>query len=107
MELTEYKKRAHELFERLQDKLDAYEDELDYDFGYSKLTVRFEDQPGVVYVINTQQAALQIWVAGEALAWHFDWQAESEQWFDSKNQVELIALLQEKFQKLTGTRIDL
>ena len=107
MELSEYQRLAADLFERLQESLDNYEDAIDYDFGYSKLTIRFEGTPGAVYVVNTQQAAFQIWVAGQALAWHFTWNDEQSMWMDQKNDVELISLLETRFTNLTGQRISL
>ncbi len=107
MELSKYKSKAAELFEQLQDRLDEYEDAIDYDYGSAKLVIRFEQAPGVVYVINTQQAALQIWVAGEAKAWHFDWDEENSIWFDSKNEVELFAMLSSAFSRLTKERVQL
>jgi len=107
MELANYKKKATELFNRLLDSLDQYEDSIDYDFGSAKLVLRFDEKPSVVYVINTQQAAMQIWVAGEAQAWHFDWMDEKMYWYDSKNSVELFSLLDQKFSQLTNQRIHL
>jgi iron donor protein CyaY len=107
MDLSHYKKQAADFFDRLLEQLDLYEDDIDYDFGYSKLTLRFDAKPGSVFVVNTQQAASQIWVAGEAQAWHFDWDEEKQLWYDNKNNVELISLLEDRFSQLTGKRIEL
>jgi len=107
MDLSTYKKKASVFFDHLLEQLDLYEDDIDYDFGYSKLILRFDAKPGSVFVVNTQQAAYQIWVAGEALAWHFDWNEEKQLWYDNKNDVELISLLEDWFSKLTGKRIEL
>ena len=34
--------------------------------------------------MNTQRPVRQIWLAGGDRAWHFDWNASTEQWLDDK-----------------------
>ncbi len=41
MENKEYLKRVEELFQRVEDKLDEYEDDIDYDHTPDKLMLNF------------------------------------------------------------------
>ena len=42
MENKEYLKRVEELFQKVEDKLDEYEDDIDYDHTPDKLMLNFE-----------------------------------------------------------------
>ena len=42
MENKEYLKRVEELFQKVEDKLDEYEDDIDYDPTPDKLMLNFE-----------------------------------------------------------------
>ena len=57
----------------------------------SSLPLEFSD--GSKYVVNSHRAARQIWMAAERVAWHFDWQPESQTWVATKNGAELWATL--------------
>ena len=35
-------------------------------------------------VVNTQRPARQIWLAANARAWHFSWDAAGERWLDDR-----------------------
>jgi len=104
MDLSEYKRRSADLFDDLQFVLDDFEDDLDYEYGQGKLTITAL-QSGEKYVINTQQAALQIWLAGQATAWHFSWDADGQRWYDYKNSVPFRPTLSERLSKLIGKEI--
>ncbi|MFO0659837.1 MAG: iron donor protein CyaY [Polyangiaceae bacterium] len=52
--------------QRALDELDGVEAEL----SQGVLTISFE--AGAPYVVNSHRAALQIWMAAERTAWHFD-----------------------------------
>ena len=62
MENKEYFARASELFKRVEEKLDEFEDEIDYDPSPDKLLVSFESSEEKI-VINTQRAIKEIWLA--------------------------------------------
>ncbi len=57
-------------------------------------------------VINTQRPTRQIWMAAEARAWHFSYDAESKSWMDDKGQgVELFAHLAALIKRVAGEQI--
>jgi CyaY protein len=66
--------------------------ELTAELAGDVLTIEFEDQK--VYVVNTQLAARQIWLAAERRAWHFDYAADRDGWVDKKTSAELWPTLQ-------------
>ena len=80
MENKEYLKRVEELFHKVEDKLDEYEDDIDYDLTPDKLMLKFENS-GKKIVINTQRAIKEIWLAGNSRAWHFQYLSDQDIWF--------------------------
>lgn len=92
MENKEYFARVSELFERVEEKLDEFEDDIDYDPSPDKLMVNFE-KSGKKIVINTQHAIKEIWLAGNSRGWHFKFQQEKEIWFANAEQEEFYQCL--------------
>jgi len=87
MENKEYLKRVEELFQKVEDKLDEYEDDIDYDPTPDKLMLNFE-RSGKKVVINTQRAIKEIWLAGNSRAWHFQFISDQDIWFAHAEQEE-------------------
>ena len=102
MEMTEYLKRANELFTTVENKLDELEDDMDYDPVDGKIEIIFENGSSPL-VINTQRAIHEMWLAGGARAWHFKWIEEDQKWFAEAEQKEfyqlLADLIEERIQK--------
>ncbi len=65
------------------DRLDGVDAEQEGDL------LRVEVPGGGEYVLNTQSAARQLWLAAEQRAWHFDWDGASRRWVAAKNGDEL------------------
>ena len=87
MENKDYFKRVDELFQRVEYKLDEYEDDIDYDHTPDKLMLNFESN-GEKIVINTQHAIKEIWLAGNSRAWHFQFLTDQDIWFARAEQEE-------------------
>ncbi len=87
MENKEYLKRVEELFQKVEEKLDEYEDDIDYDHTPDKLMLNFESS-GKKVVINTQRAIKEIWLAGNSRAWHFQFLSDQDIWFARAEQEE-------------------
>ena len=68
-------------------------DELDSQLAMGVLTMEFED--GTKCVMNRQVAAHQIWLAADATAWHFDYDAPADNWLDTKGRGNLKTVLDE------------
>lgn len=90
-------KRYFELTERtLSRVLSAFDevdtDDADLDVAGDVISLRFRD--GSRAVLNTQRPTRQLWLAGAASAWHFDWDDASGTWLDDKGTgAELFATL--------------
>ena len=69
------------------------------------LTLEFEDDEQ--YVINSHQAARQIWMAAGFTAWHFDWVPGSGAWVASRSGDELWSALERAVAKKLNQPIQL
>lgn len=65
---------------RAFDEIDS--DDADLDVAGDVISIRFRD--GTRAVLNTQRPARQLWLAGGASAWHFDYDERSGGWLDAK-----------------------
>ena len=75
---------------RAFDEVDT--DDADLDVAGDVIALRFRD--GSRAVLNTQRPTRQLWLAGGARAWHFDWDEASGTWLDDKGTgAELFATL--------------
>jgi CyaY protein len=78
--------QAFRTLEAMLEDVDA--DDVDVERAGDVLTLTFRS--GMKAVVNTQRPTRQIWLAANARAWHFDWDARSSRWLDDKGQgVEL------------------
>lgn len=59
------------------------------------------------WVLSTQRAVRQLWLAAEQKAWHFAHQGDADEqaWFEHKSGVELFATLRELLQE-AGVEVD-
>jgi CyaY protein len=85
MDESQYQRVADETFRKLESMLeDVDADDVDVERAGDVLTLTFRDKKKAV--INTQRPTRQIWLAANARAWHFSWDAESQRWLDDKGQ---------------------
>jgi len=91
---TRYLQLVAGVFRRVEDALETVDPEdVDLESRGDVLTLTLKD--GVRCVLNTQRPTSQIWLAAKASAWHFDFDAPSASWRDSKHGTELFAVLRE------------
>ena len=100
MENKEYFERVATIFRKVEDLLDEFEDEIDYDRTPDKLELTIE-ATGRKIVLNTQQAIHELWLAGNARGWHFKYQPEQDRWFAEAEQEEF----DERFTCLLGDHL--
>ena len=104
MENKEYFARVSELFVRVEEKLDEFEEEIDYDTTPDKLMVTFEKN-GEKVVINTQRSIREIWLAGNSKGWHFQFLQEKNIWFANAEQEEFYKCLAKLLSKNLRTSV--
>lgn len=93
MDPADYERRAEATLLALRDGIDALgREDVDAELSSGVLTIEFSD--GARYVVNSQRAARQIWLAAERRAWHFDWQPTPGQWVTERGREELWSTLE-------------
>ena len=106
MNEKDYLIQVASLFARVEEHLDAFEEELDYDRTSDKLVITGEVS-GRKVVLNTQKAIHELWLAGNAQGWHFKFQEDSSTWFAHSEQVEFWQCLSRLIEWLLGKPIRL
>ncbi len=80
---SRYQQLADVAFRRIEDAFkDVDAEDVDLERSGDVVTLTFRS--GARCVINTQRPTRQIWLAANARAWHFDYDAASESWKDDK-----------------------
>jgi CyaY protein len=83
MDEPEYQALADKAFRALESMLDEVDaDDVDVERAGDVITLTFKD--GKRAVVNTQRPTRQIWLAANARAWHFAWDAQAARWLDDK-----------------------
>ncbi len=78
---------------------------LDVDLAGDVLTLGFADGPD--FIINAHSAAGQIWMAANKTAWHFDFDADADEWIARKTDEELMATVAKAVGERLGITIEL
>ena len=99
-----YIKYADELFRTIEDKLEEFEEEIDYDRTPDKLEATIETT-GKKIVINTQRAIHEIWLAGNSRGWHFQYAEDQTCWFAQAEEVEFYSCLSELLSTNLGRQV--
>lgn len=91
MDEPTYQKLADDALRAIETMLeDVDADDVDVERAGDVVTLTFKDAKRCV--VNTQRPTRQIWLAADARAWHFGWDAARKQWLDDKGQgVELLS----------------
>ena len=103
-----FTQRAAQALDRLESDIERSGDEAGADLELSRrdnvIDIEFED--GSKIVINSHQAAGEIWVAARSGGYHFR-PAEADRWIDSRSGRELRTLLSEQLSAQAGRLISL
>lgn len=102
----EFLQVAEALMQDLLGKLDTFDpDELEADVAAGVIKMAFAS--GGPCVLNRQTAAHQIWLAEGATAWHFELDAASSEWMDTKGRGSLSTVLSEVLTKRLGRAVQI
>jgi len=100
--------RAAQMLDRLEAEIERAADEAGVDLELSRqdnvIDIEFED--GTKVVINSHQAAGEIWVAARSGGYHFK-PVEADRWIDGRSGRELRTLLAEQLSAQAGRPIQL
>ena len=101
MDEQEYRRLADACLQRVAAWLEGLDaDEVDYTTGDGKIAIEFPD--GVVFVVNRQGAARQVWFAAVDRAWHYRWDGGRRAWVDDRDGHEFFANLADAVAKKLG-----
>ncbi len=102
-----FRQRATQVLDRLEAALEAAAEAADLDVDVTRagnvIEVEFAD--GSKLIINSHEAAGEIWLAARAGGFHF--RPRADDWFDNRGQRELLAALEAEFEAQAGSAIDL
>jgi CyaY protein len=102
----QFLQRAEALMQALLTKFDTFDpDELEADSAAGVIKMAFAD--GRICVLNRQTAAHQMWLAEGATAWHFERDAATDTWMDTKGRGSLAAVLSEIISKRLGRTVEI
>ncbi len=92
MNESEFQEIADQTIEDIQDAIDNSGADIDYDEIGGVLTLEFEDGSKIIF--SKQGAMNQLWMAAKSGGFHFDYNADNEQWIcDSGENEELYIML--------------
>ena len=106
MERSHFNQEVAQVFGKIVGVLDEEDpDVVEAERTGDILKVIFAD--GVQFILNTQSATHQIWLAGASRGWHFDFDQASKRWLCGKSGDELFTTLQEMVEEKLGYRVEL
>jgi CyaY protein len=105
MDESEYQHLADRTFKRIEDALkDVDADDVDVERSGDVVTLTFKGNKRCV--MNTQRPTRQIWLAANARAWHFTYDAGTGTWVDDKQPgATLFATLEDIVKQGSGIAI--
>ena len=98
-----YAARAESLLARLETAVDGLADAFDIDVLRSGnvITLTFENDHRIV--VNTQEAAAEIWVAARSGGFHYRWDDPAQRWTDTRTGEDLRIAVARLIGEETGT----
>lgn len=105
---TEYRKKLEDTLGRVESAFeDVDPDVAECEEQLGALTIRFAD--GARCILSAQPSVRQLWlaVAARGVAFHFNYDPESDQWVDDKGRgIELLAYLKDYIKEQTGLELE-
>lgn len=106
MERSRFLKLASTTLEALDEVLgDLEHEDLDVNLAGDVLTLSFSDRSS--FIINAHSAALQVWMAANSSAWHFDYHDGTNRWVADKTGDELFATVSRVVSEKLGSPVEL
>ena len=104
MDPREYHKLADACLAKVAKWLETFDpDEVDYATTDGVVTIEFPG--GLLYVLNRQAAADQMWFAAGARAWHYVWDAPNKRWIDDRDGHALLDRIGEVVSARIGRKV--
>lgn len=105
MNESQFNQRVDETLEKIEEALDGCEVDIDYETVGGILTLMFENNSKII--INRQTPVQQIWVAAKSGGYHFNYDADRDQWVKDDVGTELFAALSQYCTEQAGEAVEL
>lgn len=106
MNETEFHDSADKTIEAIMDAIDASGADIDYEEVGGVLTLEFDNGSKIIF--SKQPPAMQLWMAARSGGFHFDYDADRQQWIcDSGEREELFQMLSRLATEQGGEDIEL
>ncbi|GLS82244.1 iron donor protein CyaY [Paraferrimonas haliotis] len=97
---SEFHQVADLFMAKVEQAIDDQQLDIDIDRTGNVLQLEFAD--GGQLVLNKQEPLHELWLASKLGASHYQYQADNNDWFDSRNQTSLQPVLVEMVNRLSG-----
>lgn len=102
--IQDFARESGRLLDRIEQAIEAAADEAGVDLEVSRqdnvIEVEFEDRSKLI--VNSHQAAGEVWVAARAGGWHFRPSGPGGQWIDTRSGMALQQCLNEQLEAHAG-----
>ena len=105
MNESQFNQRVDETFEKIEEALDGCGVDIDYETVGGILTLMFENNSKII--INRQTPVQQIWVAAKSGGYHFNYDADRDQWIKDDVGTELFTALSQYCTEQAGEAVEL
>ena len=95
MNESEFVDLAEETIEAIQETIEEFGSDIDYDEINGVLTLEFENGSQIIF--SKQTPAKQLWVAAKAGGFHFDYDEDGEQWVCDSGEKETLSMMLNRF----------
>lgn len=99
---ADFAARAEGLLAAMERAIDGISDDLDIDLLRAGNVVTLAFENGHRIVVNSQEAAQEIWVAARSGGFHYRWDAPASAWMDTRSQDDLRIVLSRLIEIETG-----
>lgn len=102
---SEFNQRVDTILEQIENAIETNDLDIDFETAGGILTLEFED--GSKIIINRQTPVRQIWIATRSGGFHFDYNADTDEWQIEKGGTELFEALSDYCSDHAGQNITL
>ena len=85
--------RAERILARIETAIDGIADDLDIDLLRSGNVITLTFENGHRIVVNSQEAAQEVWLAARSGGFHYRWDDPSQTWTDTRSGEDLRVVL--------------
>jgi len=102
---SEFNQNVDDILTQIEDAIDESGADIDYDSVGGVLTLTFEDDSKII--INRQTPLKQIWLATRSGGFHFEYNADKNQWLLENDSQELFDALTQYSSVQAGNSVEL